>query len=139
MLGILSALVLGILDGSGVMSFEMGIYVFVGLVLGTVIGGGIGFGLSPFLPGASAETSSEQLIGGLFRVIGGFMVTGVGLVSFGVFSEMDAGGSGPERMPKVAIALYELSGKWGVLVVMGAAGITLIVLGVRAMLPSKDR
>jgi hypothetical protein len=138
LLGTLLAVVLGILFGSGTgpdMGFEMGIYIFAGVVLGTAIGGGIGYVLSSILPNASSESVSEQLTGGLFRVIGGFMITGIGIVSFGVFDGMEANGIAPGRMFAIALLLYELVGKWGVLVIIGGAGVSMIVFGIRAMIP----
>lgn len=135
LLGVSLAVVLGSMYGTG-MAFEMGIYIFVGLVLGTVIGGGIGFVVSSRLPDASAEGASEQLMGGLFTLIGGFMVCGIGIVSFGVLNDAESRG-GPVTLPKIAIAVYELLGKWGVLAGMVGVGMVLIVLGVRAMMPGK--
>jgi hypothetical protein len=111
--------------------FEVGVNVFVGAVLGTALGGAIGYGLSPLLPRASSEIASEQLMGGLFRVIGGFMFVGVGIVSFGALHNT----SGPTWLPKIAIAIYTVLGEWGVLVILVGAGLLLIILGIRAMLP----
>jgi hypothetical protein len=115
------------------MVFELGIYVFVGAVLGIALGGGIGFVLSPFLPRASTSNASDQL-GGMLRVIGGLLVTGVGIVSFGALYGRKPSGTNF----KIVLLIYELLGEWGVLIILCGVGLTLIVLGIRAMLPQDE-
>lgn len=136
LLGAVSALVGGFLYGTG-MLFEFIIYLFVGVVLGTVFGGLFGAVLASRLPDSSSEVTSEQVMGGVMRVIGGFFVLGIGAMSFAVFNDMERrGSSGPSRMWAIPMALYDVLGKWGMLLIMAGFGITLIVLGVKAMIPA---
>jgi hypothetical protein len=139
MVAVLLALVLGTVFAAGTdLFFELSIYVFFGSLVGLAVGGGIGYVLASILPKDSSVDVSSQLQSGLFQIIGGFVLIGIGLFSFAIFREVDAGGRGPDRMFKIAIALYELLGAWGVLIVLCGAGLILMGLGIRAMIPSKS-
>jgi hypothetical protein len=132
LLGVAAALVLTLIFGV-IWVGELIIYSFVGAVLGIVIGGGIGYALTPLLPRASSGNASDQL-GGMLRVIGGMFVTGVGIMSFGALYGRKP--SGPNF--KIVYLIYEFLGEWGVLIILGGAGLTLIVMGIRQMLPQEE-
>lgn len=139
MLAVTLALVLGTIFAAGnELFFELSIYVFFGALVGLGVGGGIGYILASILPHDRSEDVSDQLQGGLFKVIGGFVLIGIGLISFAIFNDMERGATGPGRMFSIAILVYELLGKWGVLVVISGGGLALMVLGFRAMIPSKS-
>jgi hypothetical protein len=136
MLGVLAALVLGTLFAAGnQLIFELSIHTFVGAIGGAAVGGGIGYVLASILPSPTGDESSHQLRNGLITVVWGFVITGIGLLSFAVFNDMEANGRSPGTMFKLSLALYELTGKWGVLLILGGGGLAIIVLGFRAMLP----
>ncbi|HSG71711.1 MAG TPA: hypothetical protein VLA12_14915 [Planctomycetaceae bacterium] len=139
MLAVTLALVLGTIFAAGnELFFELSIYVFFGALVGLGVGGGIGYILASILPHDRSEDVSDQLQSGLFKVIGGFVLIGIGLISFAIFNDMERGAAGPGRMFSIAILVYELLGKWGVLVVISGGGLALMVLGFRAMIPSKS-
>lgn len=131
-LGLIFGVALGFIMKSHT-GFEVGVNLFAGMLGGTAIGGGVGYLLAGILPGASAD-ASEQLSRGLYPVIGGFILVGIGIVSFGAYSGMERGGR-PKTGFKVAIALYDIFGSWGMLIILGGAGLAMIAFGVRAMLP----
>jgi hypothetical protein len=119
------------------MMFVLGFYLFAGMLGGTAVGGGIGYVLSGILPNASSESVSDQLNNGFYGVLGGFVVTGIGFFCFGQIHEAEKAGQDPGQMFKIGRALYDLVGKWGVLVVLVGGGLTMIGFGVRAMIPKK--
>jgi hypothetical protein len=119
MLAVILAIVLGIIFAAGNELFaEVGIYVFFGGLVGLAVGGGGGYILASILSHDSSEDISYQLRSGLFTVIDGFVLLGCGLASFGMFREPDK--------------------KWGLLIILGSIGLVRMVLGVRAMMPSKS-
>jgi hypothetical protein len=136
--GLLLALTLGSIfsvGGSSLM-FEMGIYTFAGIVGGSALGGFVGFLLTGILPNASDEDVGEQMFGGVINAIGGLLVAGVALAFFWYFREVEAQGADPEgAMPKIIWLAYNLTGKWGMLILVGGAGIILMVIGIRKMIP----
>ncbi len=132
-LGILGGVVLSLLMGSA-SGLEYGINVFACMVVGTAIGGGTGYVLAAKLPNPSRSNVSEQLNAGLFRVVGGFMMFGLTIISFGAFDGIEAGQRGPSHLPRIAVALYLLLGKWGMLAAMLAITFSLLGFGIRAMI-----
>jgi hypothetical protein len=138
-LGVLLALVLGSIfsvGGSSLM-FEMFIYLFAGVVGGSALGAFIGFLLTGILPKASHEDSHEQMFSGVFNAVGGFILAAISLMFFWYCREVEAGGGEPEgRFPRIIVAVYLLLGKWGVLLVAGGAGLFMMVVGIRIMIPA---
>jgi hypothetical protein len=137
-LGVFLALILGSIFSVGGTSlmFEMIIYFFVGVIGGSALGAFVGFLLTGILPKASHQESSEQMFSGVFNAVGGFIVATVALIFFWYFREVEAGGGELEgRFPRIILGVYMLLGKWGMLIVVGGAGIFLMVIGIRNMIP----
>lgn len=132
-LGLSLAIILGLMfsTAGSAWLFEMGFYVFAGVVGGSAIGGLVGYILSGVLPDSSSERSGEQIYGGVFTAIGGFFIACLGVASFFHFH----GGGTASSLPRIVLAVYELLGKWGLLIVLGGGGVAMLVGGVRSMIP----
>ncbi len=129
LLGAVLAVLLGAILGEG-NTFEIGVYIVSGLIFGLFVGAITGYFL---MPRDLSEHEAEQRDAGLTRLMTGMILVVFGLVGFAIFNEMEKGGDGQERMPRIVVLVYMLTGKWGVLVVLVGGGLALIWQGIKVI------